>query len=218
VACTATLPVDEDAATLRLLIGGMYDTNSQVSKSTVEPLLELARKYDVDDIRLNCDRYLTEQPLSTSTLPRHIRLACTSASTPLSSTAWTTLQPLTTTTGLHGEGTWPLHIVQCRGPTDLHMNLMQWAGRHNPDARCVALQCIATQDICCFARRQHGEDWCKDLPGEVIKAIMSRRMREQRQEREARYQQLLDYVCELHVDHHDNKFQKFRQKRDELGL
>jgi hypothetical protein len=77
VAPTAALPLDEDAANVRLLISGTYDTYSPVAKSTVEALLELARKYDVEDSRRNCEQFLNGEPLSTATLPRHIGLACT---------------------------------------------------------------------------------------------------------------------------------------------
>ena len=70
------VPLEEDAATVRLLISGMYDTSSQVSWSTVEALQELARKYDVQDIQLNCERFLNAEPLAIFTLPRYMQLAC----------------------------------------------------------------------------------------------------------------------------------------------
>ncbi len=70
------LPLQEDAATLRLLISGMYDVYGQITSSTVGPLLELARKYDVEDIRLNCERFLDTAPLSSTTIPSYLELAC----------------------------------------------------------------------------------------------------------------------------------------------
>ena len=73
---TAVVPLEEDAATVRLLISGMDDTSKQVSWSTVEPLLGLARKYDVQDIQLNCERFLNAEPLAIPTLPRYMQLAC----------------------------------------------------------------------------------------------------------------------------------------------
>jgi BTB/POZ domain len=76
MAATTELPLDEDAATVRLLISGMYDANSPVSCSTVKPLLELARKYDVADILLQCECYLNTAPLSTANLPGYMELAC----------------------------------------------------------------------------------------------------------------------------------------------
>jgi BTB/POZ domain len=70
------VPLEEDAATVRLLISGMYDARSEVSWSTVEALLELARKYDVQDIQLASERFLDAEPLAVSTLPRYMQLAC----------------------------------------------------------------------------------------------------------------------------------------------
>ena len=70
------LQLEETAATVRLLIEAMYDTNSQVRWSNVTSLLELARKYDVEDISINCGRFLEAEQLSTASLPRAIRLAC----------------------------------------------------------------------------------------------------------------------------------------------
>jgi BTB/POZ domain len=75
--CSGELPLHEDAATVQLLISGMYDTNGDVTRSTVKPLLELARKYDVEDIRLNCERFLVAEPLSTSNLWHYMGVACT---------------------------------------------------------------------------------------------------------------------------------------------
>ena len=75
-ATAVVVPLEEDAATVRLLISGMYDTSNQVSWSTVETLLELARKYDVQDIQLNCERFMNAEPLAISTLPRYMQLAC----------------------------------------------------------------------------------------------------------------------------------------------
>ncbi len=77
VASAAEVPLDEDAATVRLLISGMYDTNLQVSWPTVEPLLELARKYDVEDVQLNCERFLVAELMDTTSLPRFMALSCT---------------------------------------------------------------------------------------------------------------------------------------------
>ena len=77
VAANAQLRLDEDAATVRLLISGMYDANCPVSWDTLADLLELARKYDVDDIQLNCERFLDAEELTTCTLPLFIALACT---------------------------------------------------------------------------------------------------------------------------------------------
>jgi hypothetical protein len=68
--------LQEDAGAVWLLITGMYDTYSPVSILTVRPLLELARKYDVEDI-LNCERFLNITPLSSETLPCYLELACT---------------------------------------------------------------------------------------------------------------------------------------------
>jgi BTB/POZ domain len=62
---------------VRLLISGMYDANSPITWGTVKPLLEMARKYDVEDIQLNCQRFLNAGELSTFNLPSHIKLACT---------------------------------------------------------------------------------------------------------------------------------------------
>ena len=70
------VPLNEDAATVRLLISGMYDTCSQVSWSTVEPLFEMARKYDVEDIQLSCECFLSAEELGTSCLPRYMELGC----------------------------------------------------------------------------------------------------------------------------------------------
>lgn len=75
-ATAVVVPLEEDAATVRLLISGMYDTSNQVSWSTVEALLELARKYHVQDIQLNCERFLNAEPLAISTLPHYMQLAC----------------------------------------------------------------------------------------------------------------------------------------------
>jgi BTB/POZ domain len=76
VVSVAELPLDEDAATVRLLISGMYDAHSPVSCSTIQPALELARKYDVEDIQLQCESFLDAEVLSTSNLLRYIKLAC----------------------------------------------------------------------------------------------------------------------------------------------
>lgn len=75
VVSTAELPLDDDAATLHLLISSMYDPYSHVSCTTVQPLLELARKYDVEDIRLQCERFLDTEPLSTTNVPHYMDVA-----------------------------------------------------------------------------------------------------------------------------------------------
>ena len=54
----------------------MYDADSQIDWSNITPLLELARKYDVQDISAGCGRFLGAEAVSTSNLPRFIRLAC----------------------------------------------------------------------------------------------------------------------------------------------
>jgi BTB/POZ domain len=77
VASVAEVPLDEDAANVRLLISSMYDTNSPVSWSAVEPLLEMARKYDVEDVQLNCERFLTAELMDTTSLLRFMALSCT---------------------------------------------------------------------------------------------------------------------------------------------
>lgn len=76
VPSSTKLQLEESAAPVRLLIGAMYDTNSQVKWCNVTSLLELARKYDVEDITLNCGRFQEAEQLSTASLPRFIRLAC----------------------------------------------------------------------------------------------------------------------------------------------
>lgn len=73
---SAKLQLDETAETTRLLISGMYDANSQVSWGNITSLQELARKYDVEDISLSCGRFLEAEEMSTTNLPRFIRLAC----------------------------------------------------------------------------------------------------------------------------------------------
>lgn len=70
------LPLSEDAATVRLLIEGMYDANMIVDKHTVGLLLELSRKYAVADINLNCSRFLCAVPMTTRSLPCDMALAC----------------------------------------------------------------------------------------------------------------------------------------------
>jgi BTB/POZ domain len=70
------VPLDEHAATVRLLISGMYAASSEVSWSNVEALLQLAREYDVEDIQLNCERFLSAEPLTKTNLPRCMELAC----------------------------------------------------------------------------------------------------------------------------------------------
>jgi BTB/POZ domain len=77
VASAAEVPLDEDAAAVRLLISSIYDTNIPVSWSTVEPLLELARKYDVEDTRLSCERFLMAAVMNTTNVPRFMALSCT---------------------------------------------------------------------------------------------------------------------------------------------
>lgn len=76
VKANAELPLSEDAVIVRLLICGIYDANHPVSWDTLEYTLELARKYDVDDMQLNCQRFLQTEQLSVATLPRFITLAC----------------------------------------------------------------------------------------------------------------------------------------------
>lgn len=61
---------------MRLLISGMYDARTQVSWSNVAPLLQIARKYDIDDIQLNCESFLIAEQLTMSTLPRNLELSC----------------------------------------------------------------------------------------------------------------------------------------------
>jgi BTB/POZ domain len=73
---TAKLQLDEGAGSVCMLISGMYDANMDVSWGTVEPLLELARKYAVEDIQQNCERFLHAEDLTASSLPRHMELAC----------------------------------------------------------------------------------------------------------------------------------------------
>lgn len=77
VEANAELPLSEDAVVVRQLICGMYDAYHPVSWDTVESALELAKKYDVDDIQLSCERFLQAEALSALTLPRHMQLACT---------------------------------------------------------------------------------------------------------------------------------------------
>jgi BTB/POZ domain len=77
VASTAELPLSDDAATVRLLISSMYDPYSDVSWSNVKPLLELARKYDIEDIQHKCAAFLEEMPLTTSELQQYMELART---------------------------------------------------------------------------------------------------------------------------------------------
>lgn len=71
------LPLCEDAAGVRLLIEGMYNAYMAVTAGVVEPLLELSRKCDVEDIKLNCERFLNAVPLTLESLPRYMALACT---------------------------------------------------------------------------------------------------------------------------------------------
>ena len=52
-----------------LLISGMYDANSPVSWSDLECLPELATKYDVEDIQLNCERFLMAEQISATNFP-----------------------------------------------------------------------------------------------------------------------------------------------------
>ena len=77
MASAAELPLDEDAAAVRLLVSGMYDANMQASWATVEPLLELARKYDVIDTQLSCQRFLMAEPMHTTNVPLTMSLGCT---------------------------------------------------------------------------------------------------------------------------------------------
>jgi BTB/POZ domain len=71
------LKLDDDSATVSMLISSMYDPlGCTVSWSNVKPLLELARKYDVEDIQLKCDQFLDAEPVSTSNLPHYLDLAC----------------------------------------------------------------------------------------------------------------------------------------------
>ena len=76
IPASANLQLDDTAASVLQLISGMYDANSQVDWSNVTPLLELARKYDVEDISDSCGRFLDAETMSVSNLPRLIRLAC----------------------------------------------------------------------------------------------------------------------------------------------
>lgn len=60
---------------MRQLISSMYDTNSQVDWSNVTPLLELARKYDVEDISVSCGRFLDAETMSACSLSCFTKLA-----------------------------------------------------------------------------------------------------------------------------------------------
>ena len=77
VPTTAEVPLHDDAAAVRLLISGMYDANSQMAWLTIERSLELARKYDVKDIQLNCEHFLSGESLTVFNLPRYMHVACT---------------------------------------------------------------------------------------------------------------------------------------------
>ena len=72
VASVVEVPLDQEADIVRLLISGMYDANSPVSWSDLECLLELANKYDVEDIQLNCERFLMAEQISTTNFPSFI--------------------------------------------------------------------------------------------------------------------------------------------------
>lgn len=71
------LPLSEDAATVRLLIEGMHDADMDLGWDTIGAMLELARKYDVLDIRRNCMRKHATLPLTVDILPRALHLAAT---------------------------------------------------------------------------------------------------------------------------------------------
>lgn len=54
--------VSEDGATFALLVDASYGKHPlmpPISKATVGTLLELARKYDVEDLSSDCDRFLS---------------------------------------------------------------------------------------------------------------------------------------------------------------
>lgn len=77
------LPLREDATTLRLLIQGMYDANMAVTDANLELLLQLADKYGVVYMRLNCARYLDSVDPCLENLPRVMRIACAHGLAPL---------------------------------------------------------------------------------------------------------------------------------------
>lgn len=70
-------PVDEDAETAQLLIDGMFNARMEVTDANIDKCLELARKYDVDDMHDNCALYLACVPLTRQSLPRWLGLAAT---------------------------------------------------------------------------------------------------------------------------------------------
>ena len=53
----------------------MYDPYSHVSCTTVQPLLELARNYDVEDVRLQWERFLDNEPLGPANVPHYVDIA-----------------------------------------------------------------------------------------------------------------------------------------------
>ena len=55
----------------------IYNANTAITADNIEPLLELSRKYDVADIRINCTRFFNTVPLSSANLPQNMTLACT---------------------------------------------------------------------------------------------------------------------------------------------
>jgi BTB/POZ domain len=92
VASADELRLAEDAARVRLLISSMYDADSsRVSSATVKPLLELARKYNMQMLRNSCEQFIIDQPLSTANLPGDIQLTCTFGLTSASTATKTTL-------------------------------------------------------------------------------------------------------------------------------
>lgn len=75
VAVADDIPLSEGGDTLQLLVEGMYNANMTISEDNIDACLELARKYDIADMRDNCARFLDCVPLTVHNLPRWLALA-----------------------------------------------------------------------------------------------------------------------------------------------
>jgi len=75
VAAADDIPLSEGGDTLELLVEGMYNANMTISEDNIDACLELARKYDIADMRDNCARFLDCVPLTVHNLPRWLALA-----------------------------------------------------------------------------------------------------------------------------------------------
>ena len=74
---TTELRLSDKGTDVKLLVEGIYHTSLQLTWDNLEPLLELARKYDVDDIWRSCTLALRTLLLNTDVLPRVLRMAAT---------------------------------------------------------------------------------------------------------------------------------------------